>query len=82
VSGDRTAIAVTSTPAAEHVSYVAGAICEVLAAAAEHRTSESVQHAALDVLRQATQSAPVTIAGAHVEMGDSATARFDSTSKS
>jgi len=68
--GDRIGIAVTSTPAPEHVSYVAGAIVEVLAAGAEHRTSDSVMHAALDVLRQSTQSAPVSVNNAYVDAGD------------
>lgn len=61
---------VSSTPAPEHVSYVAGAIVEVLAAAAQHRIAESVQHAALDVLRHATETAPVTLNGANVSIGD------------
>ena len=66
----RIGFSVSSTPAPEHISYTAGAICEVLAAGAQHRTAESVVMAALDVLRGATQSAPITLHNARAEMGD------------
>ena len=72
----RVGIAIDSAPSGEHVSYVAGAITEILAAGAEHRTSESVMHAALDVLRQATHAAPVTVNNACVSMGDEKVTKF------
>lgn len=67
---ERIGVAVSATPAPEHISYVAGAIVEVLAAGAEHRTSESVMHAALNVLRDASAAAPSSVKIDNVSLGD------------
>lgn len=66
----RIGIQVTTAPTAEHAAYIAGAVSEVLRTAAEVRTSESVQHAALDVLRQSFISGPVNLTNCRVEAGD------------
>lgn len=76
MSAERIGVAVSATPAPEHVSYVAGAIVEVLAAGAEHRTSESVMHAALNVLRDASAAAPSTVKIDNVSLGDERITKF------